>query len=66
MTDYKLASLRAEARHTAVKRLIDAHRDEYDRLHMEERNARGLGELQSIDALQAKIRRLEAELGTND
>jgi hypothetical protein len=64
-------SLRQRARWAALERLIDAHRQEYEQLHREEREARGLpSELDraasdsTISRLRARVRELERQLPT--
>lgn len=55
----------AQARAVATKRLIEAHREEYDRIHGQERELRGLDPVPGSDtvvALRARIRELEEEL----
>lgn len=52
-------SLISQARFSAVQRVIDEHREDYDRYHREERELRGLPpELTSTSSLLAENRRL--------
>ncbi len=55
----------AQARAAATRRIIEAHRQEYDRIHGEEREQRGLDPTpgsETIAALRARIRELEEAL----
>lgn len=49
------------ARHAAVRRLILAHQDEYDALHREEREARGLSPTKGGDSHMLNLRIVELE-----
>jgi hypothetical protein len=56
-SELPLIKARAEARHAAMKRLLEIHSDEYDELHREERVSRGL----PAETDKARMRALEKE-----
>ncbi len=59
-----LMTRRAQARHTAVKKLIVRHREEYEQIYGDEREARGLPRkaVNQNEYLRNQIAVLEARL----
>lgn len=50
------------ARHSAVRRLIENHQEEWDEIHNEERQKRGLYVVTSLKHAREQVRKLQNEL----